>query len=192
MFWCRHDANRSADWLVDGGSLTVGASASLADYYHDTVQIRGAMEVSDGTTATVRFDPEGGSMRAVGRFLGADALLLGNVQICKSLAEQQNDQQYLTVEGTLVVNNNGLAIVKGDSSLGPRHDPSSADVVINARVSVKSDTWHETQRQGFTAQQFNARKPNDHRRSAGWRPRSAGGSHLADCGRSADDLACRC
>eukprot|EP01046_Picozoa_sp_COSAG06_P039502 COSAG06_NODE_4678_length_4043_cov_2.397059_1_plen_1178_part_01 len=144
VVYCRHDANRSADWLLDGGSLTIGGSAKLTDNYRSTFQGRGVIEVSDGEVATVRMDPQAGSMRTSGRFLGSDALLLGSVDICKTLDEQGHNQQYMTVEGTLVVNNNGLAIVKGDSSLGPRHDPSSADVVVQAKISVKSDTWHET------------------------------------------------
>eukprot|EP01043_Picozoa_sp_COSAG02_P043633 COSAG02_NODE_3819_length_6190_cov_2.979806_1_plen_1966_part_10 len=145
VVYCRHDANRSADWLLDGGSLTIGGSAKLTDNYRSTLQVRGAIEVSDGEAATVHLDSQAGSMQTTGRFLGKGAaLLLGNVDICKTLAEQGHNQQFMTVEGTLVVNNNGLAVVKGDASLGPRHDPSSADVVVQAKVSVKSDTWKET------------------------------------------------
>ena len=145
VVYCRHDANRSADWLLDGGSLTIGGSAKLTDDYRSSLQARGAIEVSDGEAVTVRLDSQAGSMRTSGRFLGKGAaLLLGNVDICKTLAEQGHNQQFMTVEGTLVVNNNGLAVVKGDASLGPRHDPSSADVVVQAKVSVKSDTWKET------------------------------------------------
>jgi hypothetical protein len=132
--WCRHDATKSSDWFISGGTLSISGSAGLSDNYRDSVQARGEVHVRDGDMKqTALFDSAQGSLHTEGRIIGTDAALLGS----SILGGPLRDQEVLTIEGHLHVKNNGLLLMNGDVEFG-------SNVTVKGKLSIRSDQWHET------------------------------------------------